>query len=84
MACSASFLRTRSRARRARGASSPRRPSLATEHARRCPRALVSRRCSRPSRGCLARLRWLQHGRVQLYVLYIALALLVLLVWKLG
>jgi len=32
----------------------------------------------------LAPLRWLQHGRVQLYVLYIALTLLVLLVWKLG
>ena len=32
----------------------------------------------------LAALRWLQHGRVQLYVLYIALTLLVLLVWKLG
>jgi len=32
----------------------------------------------------LARMRWLQHGRIQLYVLYIALTLLVLLVWKLG
>jgi formate hydrogenlyase subunit 3/multisubunit Na+/H+ antiporter MnhD subunit len=32
----------------------------------------------------LARLRWLQHGRVQLYVLYIALTLLVLLIWYLG
>ena len=32
----------------------------------------------------LARLRWLQHGRIQLYVLYIALTLLVLLLWKLG
>jgi len=32
----------------------------------------------------LARLRWLQHGRVQLYVLYIAVTLLVLLVWYLG
>jgi hydrogenase-4 component B len=32
----------------------------------------------------LGRLRWLQHGRVQLYVLYIAIALLALLVWKLG
>jgi formate hydrogenlyase subunit 3/multisubunit Na+/H+ antiporter MnhD subunit len=31
-----------------------------------------------------ARLRWLQHGRVQIYVLYIALTLLVLLIWKLG
>ncbi|HVN85703.1 MAG TPA: proton-conducting transporter membrane subunit [Candidatus Binatia bacterium] len=34
-------------------------------------------------RGLFA-LRWLQHGRVNLYVLYIALALLVLLMWKLG
>lgn len=31
-----------------------------------------------------ARLRWLQHGRIQSYVLYIALTILVLLVWKLG
>ncbi len=30
------------------------------------------------------RLRLLQRGRLQLYVLYIAAALLVLLVWKLG
>ncbi|MBN1594802.1 hypothetical protein JW933_02640, partial [candidate division FCPU426 bacterium] len=30
-----------------------------------------------------SRLRWLQHGRVQLYVLYVALALLALLLWKL-
>jgi formate hydrogenlyase subunit 3/multisubunit Na+/H+ antiporter MnhD subunit len=32
----------------------------------------------------LAALRWLQHGQVQLYVLYIGLTLLLLLVWKLG
>ena len=32
----------------------------------------------------LSALRWLQHGQVHLYVLYIALTLLVLLVWKLG
>ena len=31
-----------------------------------------------------SRLRWLQHGRIQLYVLYIALTILVLLIWKLG
>jgi hydrogenase-4 component B len=31
----------------------------------------------------LSRLRWLQHGRLQLYVLYLAATLLVLLVWKL-
>jgi len=34
--------------------------------------------------GALGRLRWLQHGKVHLYVLYIALTLLLLLVWKLG
>lgn len=32
----------------------------------------------------VGRLRWLQHGRVQVYVLYITITLLVLLVWKLG
>ena len=32
----------------------------------------------------LAALRWLQHGQVHLYVLYIALTLLALFVWKLG
>lgn len=32
----------------------------------------------------LAPLRWIQHGRVQSYVLYVALTLLVLLVWKFG
>ena len=31
-----------------------------------------------------SKLRWLQHGRIQLYVLYIALTILVLLIWKLG
>lgn len=31
-----------------------------------------------------SKLRWLQYGRIQLYVLYIALTILVLLVWKLG
>ncbi len=31
----------------------------------------------------LARLHWLQHGRLQLYILYIALILLILLIWKL-
>lgn len=30
----------------------------------------------------LSRLRWLQHGNVQLYVLYIAVTLMVLLAWK--
>jgi hypothetical protein len=30
-----------------------------------------------------SKLRWLQHGRVQTYVLYIAVTLLALLLWKL-
>jgi NADH:ubiquinone oxidoreductase subunit 5 (subunit L)/multisubunit Na+/H+ antiporter MnhA subunit len=33
--------------------------------------------------SAVGRLRWLQHGRLQLYVLYIAVTLLVLLIWKL-
>ncbi len=33
---------------------------------------------------CLSSFRWVQQGQVHLYVLYIALTLLVLLVWKLG
>ena len=31
-----------------------------------------------------SKLRWLQEGHIQLYVLYIALTILVLLIWKLG
>jgi hydrogenase-4 component B len=34
-------------------------------------------------RAVIFRLRWLQHGRLQIYILYIALTLLVLLLWKL-
>jgi formate hydrogenlyase subunit 3/multisubunit Na+/H+ antiporter MnhD subunit len=34
--------------------------------------------------GWLGRLRWLQQGRVQVYVLYVALTLLALLIWKVG
>jgi hypothetical protein len=33
--------------------------------------------------SAIARMRWLQHGRLQLYILYIAVTLLVLLIWKL-
>jgi hypothetical protein len=35
------------------------------------------------SRKVIFRFRWLQHGRLQIYILYIALTLLVLLLWKL-
>ncbi|HEY9595987.1 MAG TPA: proton-conducting transporter membrane subunit, partial [Spirochaetia bacterium] len=32
----------------------------------------------------LSRLRWLQHGRLQLYVLYIAVTIVILFVWRLA
>jgi len=35
-------------------------------------------------RDILSRLRGIQHGRIQMYVLYVVLTLLVLLAWKLG
>jgi NADH:ubiquinone oxidoreductase subunit 5 (subunit L)/multisubunit Na+/H+ antiporter MnhA subunit len=40
--------------------------------------------CFRGGERFLKKFRWLQHGRVQLYVLYIMATLLVLMVWKLG
>jgi hydrogenase-4 component B len=38
----------------------------------------------RGAASLFTRMRWLQHGRLQLYVLYIAAALLILLAWRLG
>jgi hypothetical protein len=35
-------------------------------------------------RWVFSKLRWLQQGRVQIYVLYLCLTLLALLIWKLG
>jgi hydrogenase-4 component B len=32
----------------------------------------------------ISRLRWLQHGRLHLYVLYVALTIIVLLFWSFG
>lgn len=40
--------------------------------------------CFRGGERLLKRFRWLQQGRVQLYVLYIMVTLLVLLAWELG
>ena len=34
--------------------------------------------------GLASKLHWLQEGRIQIYVLYIAVTILVLLIWKLG
>ncbi|MFI5394359.1 MAG: proton-conducting transporter membrane subunit [Candidatus Binatia bacterium] len=61
----------------------PRRASLATDTPDVCSEYLYRPLFTGISRG-LSSLRWLQHGRVHLYVLYIALTLLVLLIWKLG
>jgi hypothetical protein len=51
-------------------------------------RDLAHERGYRPAfaglRLVLARLRWLQHGEVQLYVLYIALTLVALLLWAIA
>ena len=48
----------------------------------------LSERVYRPAFGgagmLLSRIAWLQHGRLQLYVMYLAAALLVLLVWRLA
>lgn len=38
----------------------------------------------RRAAGALSRLRWLQHGQLRIYVLYIAVVLVALLVWKLS
>jgi len=61
----------------------PRGASLATDTADVCAERLYAPVFLGIGRG-LAALRWLQHGRVHLYVLYIALTLVVLLIWKLG
>jgi formate hydrogenlyase subunit 3/multisubunit Na+/H+ antiporter MnhD subunit len=61
----------------------PNAASFASEPADACGDGLY-RPVFRGLGWAVARLRWLQHGRLQLYVLYIALTLLVLLLWKLG
>ncbi len=61
----------------------PRAAAFATETADFCTEALY-----RPAFGAfgrtVARLRWLQHGRIHIYIMYIALTLVVLLLWYLG
>jgi hydrogenase-4 component B len=61
----------------------PRRSSVATETLDACTEKIYRPAFTLLDRA-LMRLRWLQHGAVQLYVLYIALTLVALLVWKLG
>jgi NADH:ubiquinone oxidoreductase subunit 5 (subunit L)/multisubunit Na+/H+ antiporter MnhA subunit len=61
----------------------PQRASLRVETPDVCAQGFYAPLFGAIGRG-LSALRWLQHGQVHLYVLYIALTLLVLLVWKLG
>ena len=78
----ASVLRTRRRLEPPQGIL-PREASLAT-NTPDVARERVYRPVFTGIDSALGRLRWLQHGNVHLYVLYIGLTLLVLLVWKLG
>ena len=61
----------------------PARASFAS-HARDFFRAMVYAPAFRLVGRSLSSWRWLQHGNVHLYVLYIAIALIVLLVWTFG
>jgi NADH:ubiquinone oxidoreductase subunit 5 (subunit L)/multisubunit Na+/H+ antiporter MnhA subunit len=61
----------------------PRHASFSSETPDLCATRIYAPVFTAIDRG-LSRLRWLQHGEVHLYILYIALTLLALLVWKLG
>jgi len=75
------FLRTRTAEAPPAGAF-PGRSSLSTRTPDVLHEAFYRTVFSGIARG-VGRLRWLQQGRVQLYVLYIAVTLLFLLLWKL-
>jgi hypothetical protein len=45
---------------------------------------VLYRRTAAAADRSLVRLRWLQHGRINIYVLYIAVTLIALLIWKVG
>jgi hydrogenase-4 component B len=60
----------------------PKAASLATDTPDLCHGNLYQPAFVKLNSG-LARFRWIQHGNVQLYVLYIALTLVALLLWKL-
>jgi hypothetical protein len=59
----------------------PARASLATETPDLC-RGNLYRPAFLQANWGLSKLRWLQHGQVRLYVLYIAVTLIVLMAWK--
>lgn len=76
------FLRTRTTLKTPAG-HFPKAASLATETPDLCEEKLY-RPMFLGTAKALSMLRWLQHGRVQIYILYIAITLLALLVWRLG
>lgn len=76
------FLQTRRREETPEGLF-PRNAAFSSDTPDLCATHLYAPIFSVIDRG-LSALRWLQHGEVHLYVLYVALTLLVLLVWKLG
>jgi len=75
------FLRTRKSISPPKGIF-PGESTLDTETADICEKYVYQPAFKRIS-SALSRLRWLQHGRLQVYVLYIALTLWILLIWKL-
>lgn len=75
------MLRTQSHTARPEGVN-PVTASLSTETAD-LGREWIYAPAFRGIATALGRLRWLQHGNLQLYLLYVLAALLVLLVWKL-
>jgi hydrogenase-4 component B len=76
------FLRTRTD-RTAPQGDFPAGAALATDTPDVCRESFYRPVFAAVGRG-LGRLRWVQHGRVQVYVLYIALTMVLLLVWKLS
>lgn len=60
----------------------PRASTLDTETADVCEK-YVYQPVFKGISSVLSKLRWLQHGRLQVYILYIALTLWILLIWKL-
>jgi hypothetical protein len=78
----AALLRTRSRLAAPAGLF-PQQAAFGTETPDVCTEALF-----RPAFGAFdrtaGRLRWLQHGKIHIYITYIALTLIALLMWHLG
>jgi hypothetical protein len=78
----AAFLQTRNRCTSAAGPF-PQHAAFSTETPDLWMERIYQRGFTALGRAA-GRLRWLQHGRIHIYILYLALTLIVLLVWYLG